>query len=335
MTENDTPDGRLRVALVGCGRIARAHMDAYAKLTDQAEVAAFVDRDLARAQAFAEEYGVRHALADIPAACGAAGPEAVDLCLPPSEHCPMTVQAADAGCHVLVEKPLSVTCAQADEMIEAGRRNGVVVMSGQSRRFNGPLRAMKRILDDGAIGAPLLAGIIGGGPTRQAATPWWADPAVTGPSNLLYNWGSHFLDWLRYLYGVPCRLYAEGRDTGDVVAGIDTLSVVCGFASSDLIATVCWTYRTQALAGGLHCCCGTEGTVRIAEKGQVLLNGEPVEVPDPRSNQFDTMIREFCDAIRQGRQPETSAADCRIVIELIEAVLESCATHRPVAIGRP
>ena len=257
MTENDTPDGRLRVALVGCGRIARAHMDAYAKLTDQAEVAAFVDRDLARAQAFAEEYGVRHALADIPAACGAAGPEAVDLCLPPSEHCPMTVQAADAGCHVLVEKPLSVTCAQADEMIEAGRRNGVVVMSGQSRRFNGPLRAMKRILDDGAIGAPLLAGIIGGGPTRQAATPWWADPAVTGPSNLLYNWGSHFLDWLRYLYGVPCRLYAEGRDTGDVVAGIDTLSVVCGFASSDLIATVCWTYRTQALAGGLHCCCGT------------------------------------------------------------------------------
>ena len=326
-----------RVAIVGCGRIARSHVAGYQKVADLFEIAAFVDMDLSRAEAYAREFGVGRAYASLEEARASDAFQAVDLCLPPSQHCPVAVAAADMGLHVIVEKPLAITCEEVDNMVEAGERNHVVVMAGQSRRFNGPLRKTKEIIDSGAIGNPLMAHVASGWKVEQLATPWWGDPKVSGPSNLLYNWVSHSLDEIYYLYGAPARVYAEGRDTGGPTAGLDIFSAVLGYDSGFLVS-LSWSYVGKmpgSRSGQVKGCIGSAGTVEYGggvEPTGVLLNQEPVPNEDRGVNQFHTMFKEFHAAITEGREPETSARRCRVVIEMIEAILRSCKTHEVVPI---
>jgi len=320
---------KCRAAVVGCGRIAHNHVSAYRELDDLFEIVAFADRDLSRAEAFARESGIANAYTSLEDACAELAIDTADLCLPPSEHCPVAVTAAELGLHVIVEKPLALTCEDVDRMVAAGERNQVVVMSGQSRRFNGPLRKAKEIIDSGVIGVPQHAFIASGSKVEQLATPWWADPEVSGPSNLLYNWGPHFLDWVYYLYGPPARVYAEGGDMGGPTAGLDSFSAVMGYPTP-FIASVTWSYNVPIPAA--NSCSGSEGTVEFGGPTGVLLNGEPVPNEDRDVNQFHTMLREFHSAIGECREPETSARRCRVVIEMIEAVLKSCATHEVVPI---
>ena len=303
-------------------------MEAYGQVSDLFEVAAFVDRDLSRARAFAGKHGAS-AFATVAEAKAEAQLDAVDLCLPPSEHCGETVRAADLGLHVTCEKPLAVTCDEVDRMVEAGQRNHVVVMSGQSRRFNGPLRKVKEIIETGEVGTPLLGFDISGNQILEMATPWWSDPLVAGPSLLLYNWGAHFLDWAYYLYGPPARVYAEGSDTGGPTAGLDSFTAALGY-ETPFACTITWTHMGRIPKA--HGCMGTRGTVEFGGPTGVILNGEPVPNEDTGVNQFHTMFREFHASIIEGREPETSAARCRVIIETIQAILASCRTHQPVAI---
>ena len=336
---------KCRVAVVGCGRIAGEHVAAYRKLADLFEIGAFVDKDLSLAKALSREYGRGESYASLEEAVSTEELDAADLCLPPSEHCLGTIQAAGWGLHVLVEKPLAVTCEEVDRMMEAGGRNGTIIMSGQSRRFSGPLRKAKQIIDSGRIGEPLF-GYLFHGMKVGLNVAWWADASVSGPSNLLSNWGAHSLDEMYYLYGPPARVYSEGRDTGGPTAGVDLFSAVFGYESG-FAANMNWSYVGELSTGqvgkvgellptkGIKGCIGTEGTLQYGQNvgpTGVLLDGQPVPNDDIDVNQFDTMLREFHAAIAENREPETSALRCRVVIEMIEAILESCRTHQVVPI---
>ncbi len=338
-------DARYKVALVGCGRIAREHVAGYQKLADRFEIAAFVSSDRSRAEEFARDYGGGASYTSLAEAAASENLNAVDVCLPPSRHCPVTLEAADMGLHVLVEKPLAITCQEVDQMIEAGRRNGTIVMSGQSRRFNGPLRKAKELIDSGRIGEPLL-GHVSYGMQVALAVPWWGDANVSGPSNLLSNWGAHSLDEIYYLYGPPVRVYAEGRDTGGPTAGVDLFSAVFGYESGFAL-NMNWSYVSEWPTGpvgtigellptkGSKGCMGTHGTIQYGQNvgpTGVLLDGKPVPNDDTDVNQFHTMLAEFHAAIVEERPPETSALRCRVVIEMIEAILHSCRTHQVVSI---
>lgn len=334
-----------KVALVGCGRIAREHVAAYQKLTDIFEIKAFVDGDISRAEDCACKYGLGETYRSLEEAFSTQELDAADICLPPSEHCPVTVAAAEMGLHILVEKPLAVNCHEADRMIEAGERNGRVVMSGQSRRFSGPLRKAKEIIDSDGIGKPLL-GYVSHGMKVSLTVPWWGDPKVSGPSNLLSNWGAHSLDEIYYLYGAPTRVYAEGGDTGGPTAGIDLFSAVFGYESG-FVANMNWSYVGELPAGrpakhegllgtkGTKGCVGTKGTVEYGQNvgpTGVLLDGNPVPNQDVEVNQFHTMLKEFHAAITERREPETSALRCRVLIEMIEAIVKSCKSHEVVPV---
>ncbi len=335
-----------KVAVVGCGRIAREHVAGYQRLGDLFDIKAFVDKDISRAEGFARKYRLGSTYGSLEEAARSEELDAVDLCLPPSEHCRVTVAAAGLGLHVLVEKPLAVTCDEVDKMVEAGQRSGVVIMSGQSRRFSGPLRKTKQIIDSGGIGKPLL-GYVSYGMKVGLNVPWWGDPKVSGPSNLLANWGAHSLDEIYYLYGVPARVYAEGRDTGGPTAGIDIFSAVFGYQLG-FVANMNWSYVSEMPTGqvgeirellptkGIKGCMGTQGTVQYGQNvgpTGVLLDGRTVPNDDTDVNQFHTMLREFHAAIAQRREPETSALRCRVVVEMIEAILKSCETHEVVPIA--
>ena len=135
-------------AVVGCGRIATSHLKAVNQLPGYIDLIAAVDVREERARKYCEEFGAEKYYTSVENALKDEAIEAVDLCLPPSEHCPVAVQAMNAGRNVIVEKPMCLTVAEADQMIEAADRNGVILMCGQSRRFNDPLMAARETGDE-------------------------------------------------------------------------------------------------------------------------------------------------------------------------------------------
>lgn len=164
---------KVRTGLAGCGKVGHLHARALANLP-QSAFAAVCDSDGGRARAFAAQYGVP-AYADVAEMIASEGVESVDVCTPHPLHAAVAVRAAEAGAHVLVEKPLASTLADCDAIIDAARRNGVLLGTMSQRRFYAPVMRMKRAIDDGKIGKPMLAQVVMCGWRDEAyykSDPW-------------------------------------------------------------------------------------------------------------------------------------------------------------------
>ena len=126
---------KLRFALVGAGVIGKVHAQALAELPDVAELVAVVDRDPAKAQELADRYGAE-ATTDLDAVLRRDDIDAVTICTPSGLHADGAVAALDAGKHVVVEKPIDITLAAADRIIDAEKRSGKTVAVISQHRFD-------------------------------------------------------------------------------------------------------------------------------------------------------------------------------------------------------
>ena len=147
----------LRVGIVGLGGISRAHGDAIETLPD-VEIVAAADLLEAPRREFCDRYEVPRAYPNHTELLKDDEVDAVAVTLGHQLHHRLTVDALNAGKHVLVEKPMALSLEQCDDMIEAARRNGVKLMVGQTQHFLGPNRKAKEILDSGELG-PLVTAI--------------------------------------------------------------------------------------------------------------------------------------------------------------------------------
>src|ERR1035441_3110342 len=145
---------KVRTAIVGCGKVAHLHAAALAELPE-AQFVAVTDAVFERAGEFAARYGVR-AYTDLQSLIAGSGVEAVIVCTPHPAHRAPAVRAAEAGVHVLVEKPLAASLADCDAMIEAAARHRVKLGVVSQRRFFEPVARMKAAIDAGKLGAPAL-----------------------------------------------------------------------------------------------------------------------------------------------------------------------------------
>ncbi|REK74632.1 Gfo/Idh/MocA family protein [Paenibacillus paeoniae] len=145
---------KVRIAVIGCGSISKhRHIPEYAS-NPNAELVAFVDPIIERAQQFADTYGAK-AYSDYETMLAEVKPDAVSVCTPNALHAPMSIAAAKAGVHVLVEKPMAVTDAEAEAMIQAAKDSGVQLMVGHNQRFMPPHVKAKQILESGVLGKVL------------------------------------------------------------------------------------------------------------------------------------------------------------------------------------
>jgi D-xylose 1-dehydrogenase (NADP+, D-xylono-1,5-lactone-forming) len=137
--------------IIGTGRIARKFVEAVRGSASEA-VAAAASRDEGRAAAFARELGIARSHGSYAALLADPGVDAVYVALPPSMHAEWCIAAARAGKHVLCEKPLAASAAEAEAMFAAARASGVWLMEGFMYRFHPQTRAVERLLAAGAIG---------------------------------------------------------------------------------------------------------------------------------------------------------------------------------------
>jgi len=193
----------LGLGLIGCGAFGRFCAEAFSALED-VRLAAVADVRRDAAADFARRFGVPP-YSDPAEMIARQDVDLVHVAAPPAEHPKLVLAAARAGKHVLCEKPLALTVAQADEMLAAVRQAGVLCPVNFVLRYNAVTEAVKAVLDSGVLGAPLSARL-----TNCAADSnlppghWFWDPAVSG--GIFVEHGVHFFN-----------LYAHWLGPGEVV----------------------------------------------------------------------------------------------------------------------
>ena len=141
---------KLKIAIIGCGRISVCYADSLLKLKDKAELCYAVDIDLAKAERFAEPFGCNYTdkLEDI----FEKGIDIAHLCLPHDLHAPIAISLMERGIHVLTEKPIALTLQEADKMIKAASQNNVKLGCIFQTRYNDSVQKLKKMYENGEFG---------------------------------------------------------------------------------------------------------------------------------------------------------------------------------------
>jgi predicted dehydrogenase len=204
----------LRVAIVGCGRISELHELGY-RGRDDARIVAVCDAKRRRAQAQAKAWGVETFTSDYDQILANPDVDLVELLVPHHLHADMTVAACRAGKHVSVQKPMSLTVAEADRMIDAAEAAGVVLRVYENFVFYPPHVRAKEMLEAGEIGEPQMIRLHVNTGTRDtswrvplSAWLWRFDEARCGGGPLVFDHGYHLFSLARYLMGEVERVYA-------------------------------------------------------------------------------------------------------------------------------
>src|SRR6185295_14255966 len=141
----------LRVAFIGCGKIADHHVQAIHRIPDTS-IVAVCDREELMARQLAERFGISGCFADVDAMLRATSPDVVHVTTPPQSHYALGRQCLNAGCHVYLEKPFTVTAAEAESLIEIARQRNLHVTAGHNYQFTPEMLAMRRLVNEGFLG---------------------------------------------------------------------------------------------------------------------------------------------------------------------------------------
>ena len=302
----------VRVAAVGIGRWSDVLADAIPKGTNLRLVAC-ATRSADKRAAFAKKYGCREAesyeaLLEDPEV------EAVLLTTPHTLHADHVIAAAEAGKHVFVDKPFTLTAADGKKATEACRRAGVVLAVGHQRRRQPANRALKALIQDEALGQIVqIEGNISSGTGLQIIPGGWRANPRESPGGAMTGLGIHHVDTFQYLLGPIARVTAFSRR--QVLKGVeidDTTAILFEFCSGTLgyLGTAyVVANRTNLLA--LH---GTEAhAFSEAEDSRLYLwkRGTPdrVRLPLATGDVVVEELAEFAQCVRSGRRPEVGGEE--------------------------
>ena len=334
----------IRLALVGCGRIAGTHFDAIREV-EGLDLVAVCDVVEQRARESGETNNVpwftsyTRMLADV--AC-----EAVAICTPSGLHPQHGILAARAGKHVICEKPMAITLSAADELVHACDDNGVHLFVIKQNRLNPSVQLVKRALDKGRFGRLYLANTTVRWTRPQEyynQAPWRGTWEFDGGAFM--NQASHYVDLIQWLAGPVESVVAKTATLARRIETEDTGIAVLRFRSGALgvIEVTMLTYPKN-LEGSLTLL-GEKGTVRIGgtavnriEHWAFADKDEDDElVPTTATNPASVYgfghagyYRNVLAVLRGEAMPETDGRAGRKSLELILGIYESAKTGRDV-----
>ncbi len=202
------------VAIVGCGRISDLHQLGYRNRED-ARIVAVCDSSRRKTVQKAKDWGVSDVYTDYDELLKNPDIDLVELLVPHHLHCPFTIKAAAAGKHVSVQKPMALTASEADQMIEAAEKAGVLLRIYENFVHYGPAKKAKALLDAGEIGAPVMLRMhINTGNSSKgwkiplSAWLWRFDEKKSGGGELVFDHGYHLFSLAYEMMGQAQRVYA-------------------------------------------------------------------------------------------------------------------------------
>lgn len=337
---------KVRVAVIGCGSISKhRHIPEYAD-NRNVELVAFVDPVIERAEEYAAKHGGK-AYADYETMLAEVKPDAVSVCTPNYLHAPMSIAAANAGAHVLVEKPMAVTDEEAAAMNEAAAKNGVKLMVGHNQRLMPPHVKAKQILDSGVLGKVLTFRTSFGHPgpdgwSIDGAGSWFfrKNEAIMGAMGDL---GVHKSDLIRYLLNDEVSEVAAFIATidkpGDVDDNANVIVRMKSGAIGSLVAS--WTYyKGEDNSTVLWC---EKGVMKIGThpEDQVIVELRDGSVEKHKVGEISTNTKQlssgivdaFIDSIINDTVPAISGEEGRKSLKVILSAFESQATGQFIKVN--
>ena len=325
---------KVRIGLVGVGWFGGVRVTS-ARKGGAAEFVSCFDLNPERRDAFAAEHGCR-AAESLAAMLGDPEVEAILIATPHSTHLGLVEEAASAGKHIFVEKPLVLSVADARRAAEVAEKAKVVLQVGHNRRRQPANRRIKAMLDGGKLGTPMqLDGIHthpGAGSPNIAR--WRLDPAEC-PAGAMTALGIHTVDTFHYLAGPAKRLVAFSKKVVGYTTIDEATSVLIEYEQGP-VGSIQTSYFAQPnVSLGVY---GTEGNAWNEEDGAKLyvqMAGEATRNPLDVET-LDTVadeLTEFALCVRGGTKPETGAPEALEVAAVLEAIIESAASGRAVELA--
>lgn len=217
----------IRVAIVGTGNIANAHVGGYLQFPERCKIVALVDIVPEKAQAMKEKYGLdAEVFDDHLKILDREDIDLVDVCTPPYVHAQISINAMNSGKNVVCEKPMAASLEECDAMLQARDKNGVKLSIIAQNRFRKPIRDLKMLLDSGMAG-----------PVRHAQIDsfwwrghcyydlWWRGTWEKEGGGCTLNHAVHHIDMLGWMMGLPEKVASVLANTAHDNAEIEDLSV--------------------------------------------------------------------------------------------------------------
>ena len=337
MTIDSARTRDFKLALVGCGRISRNHLDALRQIPGL-RLSAVCDTDEARAREAGEREGVpwfrqldemlRDAECDI-----------VSICTPSGLHAAQGAAAAHAGKHVVTEKPMAITLTQADELVKACDDAGVQLFVVKQNRLNPPIQLLKRAIDKGRFGRIYMANVTVRWQRPQEyydAAPWRGTWEFDGGA--IMNQASHYVDLIQWLVGPVESVMAKTATQARRIEAEDSGVAILRFRSGALgvIEVNVLTYPKNY--EGSITIMGERGTAKVGgtavnrvehwvfadyDDDDKLVEGASTSPPNVYGFGHLGYYRNVLAVLRGEAKPETDGRAGRKSLELILGMYES------------
>jgi UDP-N-acetyl-2-amino-2-deoxyglucuronate dehydrogenase len=350
-----------RIGITGPGKVARLHAMAIREIP-AARLCGVCSRSISRAKDFAEEFGAQPYVS----VSRMVREEKLDLvivCTPHPNHLEQTLEALGSGSNVLVEKPLAATLLDCDRMVDAAHGANLKLGVISQRRWYPPTLRVKRAIEEGKIGKPVLATVSMLGWRNEEyyrSDPWRGNWETEG-GGVLVNQAPHQLDLLCWLMGPVDELYGDWANLNHPYIEVeDTALAIIRFKSGALGNIVVSNSQKPGIHGKIHIHGENGSSVGVQTEGGAMFIAGMAPITEPPVNDlwtipgeegmlkefiredeafFETIdpmvyyirlqIEEYLDAIVSGRDPLVTGEDGRRTVELFTAIYRSARDRMP------
>jgi xylose dehydrogenase (NAD/NADP) len=328
MTSVAGSEAALRWGLLSTARINH-HLIPAIRAAERAELVAVASRNQSRAEAYAAEWGIPHAYGSYQALLDDPHVDAIYISLPNSLHAEWTVRAAEAGKHVLCEKPLALSVRECDEIIAAAESAGVVAVEAVMYLYHPLLHRARQLVQEGAVGeVTLVRGALAINLDRPDDIRW--KPELGGGS--LWDVGSYPVSFIRWIAGEPEEVFGwqslseSGVDqtfAGLLRYGNGVLGVFdCGFRE---------VFRSQAEVFGTEGILTIEHPHAICAESCILLcrDSDEEEISLPEADPYRCQVEALTAAVLDGAPLPVTLDRSRANVATLAALYESARRGAP------
>jgi UDP-N-acetylglucosamine 3-dehydrogenase len=340
---------KVGVGIIGCGVISRTHVKRYLN-NPNVKIVAVCDIIEEKAKEVAKLAGTETWYADYNEMLKRADIQAVSVCTPHPIHVAPSIAAANAGKHILCEKPMCTKLKDANAMVEAVRRNKVKFQVGYQSYFGAGMQAGKRLIDEGYLGRIHEICSVGGSHQIRSDADWFYRKEAGG--GVTVDWTTYTLYHFRYFMGKVKTMFArralnepikQSRDHPGETVQLeveDTISMLMTF-ENEAIGLI-YNSWSSGFPHGYFEVVGMEGVLagspmgsilstskvglpELAKDGRILLPTDP-----PGFDAHQAKINHFIDCILNDKEPAVPVEIGRDVVEMAEAAYRSIAQNKPV-----
>lgn len=336
--------------LVGSQFITTIHTESIKSVAD-AEIIAVMSPTPGNAEKFAQQHGIPHHFTKLEKMLAMPEIDVIVIGAPNYLHCDITLKAAAASKHIICEKPLCMNLAEADQMIEACKKANVKLMYAEELCFTPKYVRLKNLLDEGALGKPVLLKQSEKHDGPHAPHFWDVERSGGG---VTMDMGCHGIEFFRWVLGRP-KIKSVYAQMGtyvhtDKTIGDDNAIIILEFENGVVaMAEESWTKLggmddraeihgsegvayADVLQGNSIQTYSSKGIGYAVEKAGNTVGWSYVMYEEAWNYGFPQEFAHFTDCIKNDKQPLVTGEDGRAVLEVIFAAYESAGTGRKVAL---